>query len=133
MNRWLAEWDRPGQLHLLRYEDARADPAATFAAALRFLRPDAEPDPAAVGRAVAIASFDNMRRLEAGDRHAPGAELVADLQEEALRPCDAADPDSYKVRRGKVGGYVDYLAGPDIAFLNRELTRLDPRYGYTPD
>ena len=54
----------------------------------------------------------------AGSRRfrAPGAELVAGLKEEALRPCDAHDPDSYKVRRGKVGGYVDYLAPSDIGF-----------------
>ncbi len=132
MNRWAVEWNRPGQLHVLRYEDARADPAAAFAGALRFLLPAAGPDPDALHRAVEIASFDNMRRLEAGDLDAPGAELVADLKEEVLRPCDASDPDSYKVRRGKVGGYVDYLSPPDIKFLNRELARLNPRYGYVP-
>ncbi len=98
--------------------------------ALSFLRPDAEPDPAALGRAVEIASFENMRRLEEGDLQAPGAALVAALKEEALRPFDAGDPESFKVRRGKVGGYVDYLARPDIEFLHREIARLDPRYGY---
>ena len=130
MNRWLAEWSRPGHAHLLRYEDAAADPAGTFAAALRFLQPGVEPDLAALDRAVEIASFENMRRLEAGDARATGAALVAGLRQEALRPTDADDPDSYKVRRGKVGGYVDYLAAPEIGFLDRELARLDPRYGY---
>ena len=130
MNRWLREWDAPGQRHLFRYEDAREDAAGTFAAALRFLQPEAEPDVAALERAVEIASFANMQRLEAGDRRALGAGLVAGLREEALRPWDARDPDSYKVRRGKVGGYVDYLARPDIEFLDRELEALDVRYGY---
>ncbi len=130
MNRWLREWDRPGHLHLLRYEDARTDPAGTFAQAVQFLRPGAEIDGAALERALEIASFENMRRLEAGDCRAPGVELVASLKEEALRPCDVRDPDSFKVRRGKVGGYVDYLGAADIAFLDREIGRLDPRYGY---
>ena len=130
MNRWLREWDRPGHLHLLRYEDARADPAAAFAGAVRFLQPEVEPDAAALARAVEIASFDNMRRLESGDRQASGVELVTNLQEEALRPYDAGDADSYKVRRGKVGGYVDYLGAEDVAFLNREVAVLDARYGY---
>ena len=130
MNRWLREWDQLGHLHLFRYEDAREDPVGAFAGALRFLCPEAEPDAVALDRAVEIASFDNMRRLEAGDCRAPGAALIAGLRGEALRPCDARDPDSYKVRRGKVGGYVDYLAAPDIEFLNRELEALDVRYGY---
>ncbi len=130
MNRWLREWDRPGHLHLFRYEDARTDPAAAFARAVRFLQPEMELDEEALERAVEIASFENMRRLETGDSHAQGAELVAGLKGEALRPCDDRDLDSYKVRRGKVGGYVDYLDATDIAFLDREIKALDPRYGY---
>ena len=71
-----------------------------------------------------------MRRLESGAKDAQGTELVADLNTEALRPKDAADPDSYKVRRGKVGGFADYLAASDIEYLNRIVATLDPRYGY---
>ena len=66
MNRWLREWDRPGHLHLFRYEDARADPAAAFGRAVRFLRPGDGLDATALDRAVEIASFENMRRLEGG-------------------------------------------------------------------
>lgn len=146
MNRWLAEWldadaeedadvaagvPRP-RLHLLRYEDAHRDPAGTFGAAVRFLLPTVALEPAALARAIELSSFDNMRRLEAGTQGAQGSELVADtgLAREALRPADAADPDSFKVRRGKVGGYADYLNGADLAFLNRALSKLDARYGY---
>jgi hypothetical protein len=132
MNRWLAEWVGHSRLHVLRYEDARGDPETIFAAALRFLLPTLALDPLALSRAVEISSFENMRRLEAGTKDAQGTELVADLNTEALRPKDAADPDSYKVRRGKVGGYADYLAAPDIAYLNGILAKLDPRYGYGP-
>ena len=130
MNGWLAEWGDAGHLHLLRYEDAKADPRAAFTAALRFLQPSVEPDTRALDRAVEISSFENMRRLEKGDAQAPGSTVVATLQEEALRPADAGDADSYKVRRGKVGGYVDYLAPQDVAFLDAELARLDGRFGY---
>ena len=37
---------------------------------------------------------------------------------------DPADPESYKVRKGKVGGYVDYLSQDHIAYIDdciREL------------
>ena len=132
MNRWLDEWRDHPRLHLLRYEDARHDPVTVFADALRFLRPEDTLDTDALRRAVDIASFENMRRLEAGDARAPGSELVGDLNKEALRPKDAADPDSFKVRRGKVGGYADYLSRADVEYLDRALERLDPRYGYGP-
>ena len=130
MNGWLAEWDQAGHLHLLRYEDAKADPHGVFAEALRFLQPDVAPHLPALERAVEISSFENMRRLETGDAQAPGSTVVATLQEEALRPADRGDVDSYKVRRGKVGGYVDYLSSEDVAFLDAELARLDGRFGY---
>ena len=131
MNRWLDEWRGHPRLHLLRYEDARRDPEAVFAGALRFLLPDRPLDAGALRRAVEIASFENMRRLESGDARAAGSELVGDLHQEALRPGNVDDPDSYKVRRGKVGGYADYLAPADVEYLDRALERLDPRYGYS--
>ena len=40
-----------------------------------------------------------------------------------LQPTDAADEESYKVRRGKVGGYVDYLDQQDIAFCRHAVAQ----------
>ncbi len=130
MNRWLDEWSDTGRLYLLRYEDARREPFAAFSAALRFLLPTVALDEEALARAVEISSFDNMRRLEAGDEGAKGSELVTDLNKEALRPKNADDPDSYKVRRGKVGGYTDYLGPVDVDFMDAVVATLNPRYGY---
>ncbi len=130
MNRWLDEWSGHARLHLLRYEDARLRPQETFAEAIRFLLPTVALDRAALERAVEISSFENMRRLEVGGQGAKGTELVAGLNQEALRPTDVADPDSYKVRRGKVGGFSDYLDATDIAYLGEAMTKLDSRYGY---
>ena len=107
-----------------------ATPPGCSPTALRFLLPTIALDPVALERAVEISSFENMRRLEAGAAGARGTELVTELNKEALRPKDPGDPDSYKVRRGKVGGYTDYLDARDVAYLNRALERLDPRYGY---
>ena len=130
MNRWQEEWSVTSRLYLLRYEDARRDPETVFAAALRFLLPTVALDEQALARAVEISSFENMRRLEAGTEGAKGSELVTDLNKEALRPKNADDPDSYKVRRGKVGGYTDYLGKADVDYMNAVLATLDSRYGY---
>ena len=130
MNRWQEEWSVTSRLYLLRYEDARREPEKVFSAALRFLLPTVALDEAALARAVEISSFENMRRLEAGAQGAKGSELVTDLNKEALRPKNADDPDSYKVRRGKVGGYTDYLGPADVDYMNAVLATLDSRYGY---
>jgi hypothetical protein len=59
---------------------------------------------------------------------------------EATRPADGTplaagregDPESFKTRRGKIGGYVDYLSADDVAWLNRRIdAELDPFYGYS--
>jgi hypothetical protein len=47
-----------------------------------------------------------------------------------LQPTDVADPESFKVRRGKVGGYTDYLAGDDLAYATEAMRKLDPRFGF---
>ena len=49
---------------------------------------------------------------------------------EFLRAGDVRDPESFKVRRGKIGGYEDYLSAEDRQYATDALTRLDPRFGY---
>jgi hypothetical protein len=118
MNEWLRQLSAFPQFRLLRYEDLRADTAGQLREALRFMGV-APLDEEALARAVAFASFENMRRLEASGRFP-----------ESLRAADPADPDSFKVRRGKIGGYQDYLSSADIACLEAEIARLDRRFGY---
>jgi hypothetical protein len=51
-----------------------------------------------------------------------------------LKPGNLNDPDSYKVRRGVVGGYVDYLSKDDIQYVNKylkeNLTNTLPEFQY---
>ncbi len=64
-----------------------------------------------LARVVANNTFDNMRRREAaGDGR-------------SLTRRDVDNPESYKMRRGKVGGYVDYLSASDISFCQKILDR----------
>jgi hypothetical protein len=121
MNLWAAETPRVAHLLLVRYEDLRRDPAAELRRVVAFL--DGAEDPASVHHAVAFASVENMRAMEqrrtfwlAGSRMTPG---------------DAGNPDSFKVRRAKVGGYRDYFDDEQIARID-ELVRakLAPIYGY---
>jgi hypothetical protein len=54
---------------------------------------------AQIASAVEFASFENLKRREAADFFAS----------ERLRAVDKADPDTFKVRRGTVGGWRDYF------------------------
>ncbi|MCB1002796.1 MAG: sulfotransferase domain-containing protein [Acidimicrobiales bacterium] len=94
-------------LVVVRYEDLHADARGCLQriAALAGLGrlTDGELDAAIDG-----ASFGAMRDLERS-----GA-----IEHAMLRPGDAADPESFKVRRGKVGGFVDYLDADDCDFMD---------------
>ena len=119
MNRWRAEIAmRPNAL-LLRYEDLRAEPARKLrevAAWMGFAATDAE-----IAEAVRFGSFDSMRERERDGRF-EGADLT---------PRDHGDTDSFKVRRGVIGGYRDYFDVAQAEALDALVAeRLDPFFGY---
>ncbi|WP_374446840.1 sulfotransferase domain-containing protein [Stella sp.] len=122
-NAWAAARAVPRDFLLVTYEELHADTAATLARVLAFagFGPVA---PAIVDAVVAECAFDRMRAAEAA-----GA-FVSDR----LRPRDADDPESYKARRGRVGGFVDYLGAEDRAWIDARLAAdLDPWFAaYRP-
>ena len=60
------------------------------------------------------------------------AEAAGESGDSRLRPGDPARPNSFKVRRGRVGGYRDDLGPESIAYVDAAVARLDPFYGYGP-
>jgi Sulfotransferase domain len=119
LNDWLAEWEGQANFMRLRYEDLQAEPEAGFAALLGFLG-FAPVNEAALARGLNFSRFDNMQAMEASGQFA--------VQE--LTPGKAGDVDSFKTRRGKVGGFRDYFAPADLQYANRAMQRLDRRFGY---
>ena len=75
-------------------------PRASSAASLEFF--GQQPTDAELEDAVTFASIDNMRRMETENASKAGAQR-------SMKPGDANDPSSFKVRRGKVGGWRDYV------------------------
>jgi hypothetical protein len=47
-----------------------------------------------------------------------------------LHPGDVLDPESFKVRRGKVGGYREYLSAADQEYAANALREIESRFGY---
>ena len=121
MNLWAAEAGRIEALHVLRYEDLRRAPAETLGRLLDFIGTPGSPEELA--DAVEFASVENMRKLEtkrtfrfSGSRMAPG---------------DRDNPNSYKVRRAKVGGYRDYFDDGQVSRIESLIDEdLSPVFGY---
>ncbi len=107
---WSAARNVPRDFLLVRYEDLHENAGTILRSALQlFGILNAEDE--IIERAVQFAQFENMKKLE----------REGYFESPKLRPADPRDPDSFKVRRGKIGGYRDYLSGTDSKFLNRTI------------
>jgi hypothetical protein len=120
LNAWMAEWGARPAVFLVRYEDCRTQNARLFREILLFLRVPSI-DEQIFAHSLEFCRFKNMQRMEA----------TAEFATSILSPGAAYDTESFKVRRGIVGGYQDYLEASDILYLNEAMRRLDERYGYS--
>ena len=121
MNGWLGELGANANFTLFRYESLRANPAQCFREVLAALG-ETSPDQDAFAHALAFSDFGNMKKLEE-----QGA-----FESKILRAGDVRDPESFKVRRGKVGGFREYLSVEDQHYAADVLRQLDARFGYNP-
>src|SRR5437870_644307 len=120
MNDWIDEFSGRNNFTLIRYEALRASPAEHFRDLLAMLG-ESMPDITMFQEALEFSRFENMQKLEAA-----GA-----FDSKILHPGDVRDPESFKVRRGKVGGYREYLSVEDQQYAANALAELDPRFGYS--
>ena len=66
-----------------------------------------------------------MRRMEVENAKKLGAQR-------SMKPGNADNPSSFKVRRGKVGGWRDYVSEEQAEALDQLVhDRLDSVYGYS--
>ena len=122
MNAWAAETGRMQDLLVVKYEDLRADTKGELARVLNFF--GQQPTEEELDDAVSFASVDNMRRME---RENAGKATA----HRSLKPADANDPSSFKVRRAKVGGWRDYVTEEQSDAIDRMVKeKLDPVFGY---
>ncbi len=119
LNHWhqtLADWPR---VHRLRYEDLRAEPERRLGELCEFLGQDFSPE--AIAEAVQFASFEKLKAREKENY----------FRNNRLAAKNPDDPDSFKVRRGKVGGFRDYFSDSELAAMEDYVSRnLEPGLGY---
>lgn len=119
MNAWLRLFAGRKDFEIVRYESLREAPTEHFGKLLRFLG-DTAPDMTLLAEALDFSRFENMQQMEAA-----GA-----FDSKILQPGDVRDPESFKVRRGKIGGFAEYFSTADQQYALEALKKLDPRFGY---
>jgi hypothetical protein len=119
LNTWERNLERLPRSRVFRYEDLRASPESVLPQIMNLI--DEPFSPEEIDEAVRFGSFDNLRKLETQSFFHQGGMT--------LRNPD--DPTSFKVRRGKVGGYRDYFSEDQVAELDEFVAkRLSPSLGY---
>ncbi len=106
-NLWHANQNVPQAFMRLRYEEMHADPEAVLKQVLQFMELQNFDDDL-VRAAVEFSRFENMKKLEA----------KGFFQDDKMQPGQKSDAESFKVRKGVVGGYREYLSAADIAYVN---------------
>jgi len=120
MNGWYDHSHIPKGFLLMRYEDIHRDPKGELGRLLEFVG-IADVTEEVVSAAADYAGFENMRNLS----------RIGGTGGTRMAPQNLDDPESYKIRKGKVGGYSEYLKLSEIEYINTRLEReLAPVFGY---
>ena len=105
---------------IVTYEDMRRNTPDVLHRILRFANTDASE--AEVLEATEFTSFDRLR----------DAERTNSFNSYRLRPGNPGDPESFKVRRAKIFGYLDYFDAEEVNELERIVTeKLDPSLDFS--
>jgi hypothetical protein len=121
MKRWDEKIQQIDQSLVVQYENLRSDPQGELARIMAFI--GATSSPAVIEAAVDFASFDKLKAKEA----------TRFFESDRLHPGNPDDPGSFKVRRGKVGGYRDYFTADQLANIDAMIADESvERFGYRP-
>jgi len=106
-NIWHANRTVPDEFLLITYEDLHMNTKEVLIKVLKFMGLE-NVDDTIIENAISFSSFKNMKKME--------KEKVFSNSKMACG--DENDQDSYKVRKGTVGGYKEYLDDEDITYID---------------
>ena len=117
---FLAENSHAIEHHIVHYEDLHTNTLGELSAVLQFA--DVDVNREHIREAIKFAKFENMKKME-----------QEESQGHKLSPKDKDDPNSFKVRKGKIGSFLDELSESDIEYLEEQIDEHLPsmfsRYG----
>jgi hypothetical protein len=116
MNRWTSWWQMRENIHMVFYEDLHRDCVWALRRVFDFLKFDVADESLAF--AVQQCEFSKMQ-----DKERAGGFLK--------KVRDANDTETFKCRRGVIGGYVDHVSPKTALFMDKMVAeKLDAAYGY---
>jgi HAD superfamily hydrolase (TIGR01662 family) len=117
-NEWYEHCEIPEDFLVITYEDLKKDTFLEIKKVTDFLGLCDEVTDAMIKEAIEFSNFKNMKRVEAGDEK---DNLLLSYHGTFGRKHKDQDPESFRVRKGKVGGYFDYLSNDDVQYLNEQM------------
>jgi hypothetical protein len=106
------EWERlTSKRFSISYEDLHTNTPGIVKQVLDFLG-HKTPD-SVIERAIQQSTFDKMREIEK-----KGGGLISKYRGRFGRNFDESDPESFRCRQGRIGGFIDYLSNADIKYIN---------------
>lgn len=111
-NIWYDNMSKPRGFLLVRYEDMHENPQEVAASVLSFLGLG-NVEEEIIRKSVEFASFKNLKNMEKEDY----------FRSAKIRPADTQDNESYKVRKGVIGGYTSYLSKADIEYIDELILK----------
>ena len=117
-NIWYNCRKQPKDFIIVTYEDLKNRGPRTLMKIMKFLGLN-NVSLETVKKAYDYCVFEKMRKYE-----------KAHTFKRDLRPGDKNDEESYMTRKGKVGGYREYLDEDDIQYINEQLENLNDFYNF---
>ena len=121
LNTWERELPNIASTMVIRYEDMRAAPEESLARIMEFIgTPGSEKE---IRDTVSYAAFENLKKLEQAQAFG--------TRSSRMTARDRSNPNAYKVRRAKIGGYRDYYTDEELAWIERLMSEtLSPSFNY---
>ncbi|MGI9330108.1 MAG: sulfotransferase domain-containing protein [Gammaproteobacteria bacterium] len=122
LNEWNSELAKIPASHVVRYEDLRSEPEKFLAGVMDFMGETVDAE--AIRESVEFSSVKNLRKMESENYFWRSGSRV--------QARDKNNPESFKVRKAKVGGYRDYFDDAQLAKIDALVDeKLNPGFGYT--
>jgi len=112
MNLWENNRDLAGKFLLMKYEDMKEDTKSEVKKFLDFIGLNVEEE--IIDWAIEESRFEKMKEIEIKN-------TLENVSSPELRAGNLDNEDSFKVRKGKVGGYSEYMSKEDVEFINQRV------------
>ena len=117
---WFQNRHVPESFIFIRYEDLHHKIKKTLKRVLTFIGEISIND-SLLDKSIEYCSFENLRKFEVENK----------FKTDLLKSVNNNDPESYKVRKGKIGGYIKYLSEGDVKFIDKLI--LDYNFDFLED